>query len=116
VAMLTFPAEVWLIIIGIVIEEGIIRVDQCSHTTFPYIHRSLSSRYRLCETETRLRLVCRGFNTLVNLPSRYHFMGPDVSPIPPATKVLCLDLGPVPVTSLSYPSQCRHLLYLEPVL
>jgi len=66
--MATLPSELWAMIFDIVIEEGIVQLDQCDYITFPYDHAFLSpgqDRYRFHQSYHRLRLVCRSFNVLL---------------------------------------------------
>jgi hypothetical protein len=66
--MATLPPELWIMIFDIVIEDGIVRLDQCDRDTFPYNYVSLSpgqDRYRFYRSYHRLRLVCRSFNALL---------------------------------------------------
>jgi hypothetical protein len=60
------PPELWIMIFDMVIIGGIVRLDQCDHSTFLYDHVFLSpgqERYRFYRSYCRLRLVCRSFNT-----------------------------------------------------
>jgi hypothetical protein len=69
--MTALPTELWIIIFDLVIQDGIIRVDDCDHTKFPYIQSILSSanlRYHSYDSYHRLRLVCRGFRAILGDP------------------------------------------------
>jgi len=93
------PNELWLIIFDIVIEEGIIRLDQCDYTTFPYMGSSLSSsarRHQFCDSYWRLRLVCRRFNGLLGAQPWQSFSDPSSLPFPITTRALYLDLKALP--------------------
>jgi hypothetical protein len=93
--MAPLPTELWLIIFDIVIEEGIIWLHPCNHTTFPHIWNSGSSsvsRYRFHDSYYRLRLVCRKFNTLLEARPWQSFSDSSSLPFRITTRVLYLDL------------------------
>jgi hypothetical protein len=115
-----FPVELWLMIMPLVIEEAIIRVDGCDHTTFPYIRTLLYAeehRYRSCGTCVRLRLVCRTFNLLVGSLPPYQFTQTHLSPeMPNVTKAVYIDLGggdAVRSRGLGHASNCQQLVHLD---
>jgi hypothetical protein len=94
--MAPLPTELWLIIFDIVLEEGIIWLDHCDHTTFPHISNSLSSsvsrHHQRYDSYYRLRLVCRKFNTLLGARPWQSFSDSSSLPFPITTRVLYLDL------------------------
>jgi hypothetical protein len=93
--MAPLPTELWLIIFDIVIEEGIIWLHPCNHTTFPHIWNSGSSsvsRYRFHDSYYRLRLVCRKFNTVLDARPWQSFSDSSSLPFRITTRVLYLDL------------------------
>ena len=95
VEVATLPAELWFIIFDIVIEEGIIRLNQCDYTTFPYMESVFSAsayRYQLYDSYWRLRLVCRRFNALLSAPPWHAFSYGSSLPFPITTRALYLDL------------------------
>ena len=66
--MATLPLEIWIMILDIVIEEDIVRLDRCAHITFSYHREFLSPglhRYRFYGSYHRLRLVCRSFTAML---------------------------------------------------
>jgi hypothetical protein len=88
------PNELWLIIFDIVIREGIIWLDQCDYTTFPHMRASLSAptrRYLFYGSYSRLRLVCRRFNTLLGAPPWQAFLNSSLLPFSTTTRALYLD-------------------------
>ena len=88
-----FPTELWLIIFDIVIEEGIISLDQCDYKTFPHMGEPYfhSARpYQLYDSYWRLRLVCQRFNTLLSPLPWQIFSDSSLLPLPTSTKALSL--------------------------
>jgi hypothetical protein len=107
-------------ILDIVIEEGIIRVDHCDHTTFPYIQSILSAshlRYHFYDSYHRLRLVCRSFKAILGDPPSQILSPSSIFPLSITIRALILDLAAWPRTdfqllsaeALSY----RRLVYLD---
>ena len=100
----SLPTELWLIIFDIVIEEGIIRLDDCDHMTFPHVEASFSSsapRYQFYDSYWRLRLVCRGFNILLSNQPWQFFSGSWSLPFPISTRALYVDHKTLSIQSLS---------------
>jgi hypothetical protein len=93
--MVPLPAELWLTIFDIVIEEGIIRLDQCDCIKlFPYIQPLLSAkrhRNRFFGSYRRLRLVCRRFYAILR-DSPYRTCQLSIFPLSTAVRALFLDL------------------------
>jgi hypothetical protein len=92
------PSELWLIIFDIVIEEGIVRLDQCDYTTFPHISSSFTTSARshqFYDSYYRLRLVCRRFNTMLGARPWQSFSDSSSLPFPTTTRSLYLDLKKV---------------------
>jgi hypothetical protein len=99
VETVALPTELWLIIFDIVIEEGIIWLDQCDYTTFPHVGPSFyASAYphHFYDSYWRLRLVCRRFNTLLSVPPWQSFSDSASLPFPISTKSLYLNLKTLP--------------------
>jgi hypothetical protein len=94
--MAPLPTELWLIIFDIVIEEGIIWLDHCDHTSFPHISNSLSSsvsrHHQQYDSYYRLRLVCRKFNSLLGARPWQSLSDSASLPFLITTRVLYLDL------------------------
>jgi len=95
IKMIQLPTELWLMIFDIVIAEGIIRVDQCDYTKFPYIQSILSAshlRYQIYDSYYRLRLVCRGFKVVLGAPPLQKWSDSSIFPLSTAIRALILDL------------------------
>jgi hypothetical protein len=91
--MSTLPSELWIMILDMVIIEGIVRLDQCDHTTFPYDHLFLSpglGRYRFYRSYRRLRLVCRSFNALLSTRP-YWYLNTSTFPFPTSIRTLYIS-------------------------
>jgi hypothetical protein len=105
-------------IFDMVIEEGIIRFDDCDHITFPYTHTFLSSgpsRYRFYGSYHRLRLVCRSFNALLGTQPHYD-LNTSSLPFPFNIRTLRIEGGPYEPTFqqlLVEASRCERLVCLE---
>jgi hypothetical protein len=106
-----------MMIFDMVIEEGIVRLDQCDHNTFPYDHVSLSSgqdRYRFYGSYRQLRLVCRSFNALLAIRPPCDL---DASTFPFSTSVRALHIRgshePVFRQLLVDTMRCERLVFLE---
>ena len=114
------PAEIWLMIFDIVIEEAIIWLEHCDYTTYPHIQALLSStypRHQLYDSYCRLRLVCRRFNALLGDRPSQSFV--DLTPLPlhPTTRALYFNLdalyAPHFQDLLAEPATYRRLVYLD---
>jgi hypothetical protein len=95
VEMPPLPTELWLVIFDIVIEEGIIRLDQCDYTTFPRMASPFSASarcYQFYDSYYRLRLVCRRFNTLLGTRPWQSFSDSSSLPFPIPSRSLYIDL------------------------
>jgi hypothetical protein len=94
IAML-LPLELWIVIFDMVIEEGIIRLNQCDYNTFPYDHVFLSpgqDRYRFYGSYCPLRLVCRSFNALLGTQPHCQLHS---STFPFPTSIRALQITPI---------------------
>jgi len=118
--MTILPAEIWIIIFDMVIEEAIAWLEHCDYTTFPYIHAFISSTYphhRLYDSYCRLRLVCRRFNALLGDRPAQSFLDSTSLPLPPTTRALYLNLdalyAPYFQDLLAEPATCGRLVYLD---
>jgi hypothetical protein len=118
--MTALPTELWLIIFDIVVEAGIVRLEQCDYTTFAYIQTFLSStkyRYRFHGSYFRLRLVCRRFNAILASTLTDYFSHSSVFPFPTSTRTLYLNFKAIRRTDfrrfLAGPSACWRLICLE---
>jgi len=114
------PTELLLMIFDIVIEEGIIWVDQCDHTKFPYIQSILSeshNRYRYYDPYYRLRLVCRSFNDILGTPISHKWTPSSIFPLSTAIRALILDLEAWPKTGFQLlsvePPPYRRIIHLD---
>jgi hypothetical protein len=111
------PLELWIVIFDMVIEEGIVRLDQCDHTTFPYDHLFISyteDPHQFYGSYHRLRLVCRTFNVLLGTRPQCDL---DASSFPFPMSVRALHLGgcnePVFRQLLEDASRCERLVFLR---
>jgi hypothetical protein len=116
----SLPNELWLIILDIVIEEGIIWLDQCDYTTFLHTGSSLTvsaRHYRCSNSYWRLRLVCRTFNALLGARPRVYFLGSSLLPLPHTIRALDLALQLLPQPDfqclLAERPTCARLVYLD---
>jgi hypothetical protein len=111
------PTELWLLIFDIVIEEGIIRVDQCDHTKFPYIQFILSNRHHAHDSYYRLRLVCRSFKAILGDRPSCKWPPSSRLPLSSGIRALILHLGAWPGTDLQLlPTEAqsfRRVVYLD---
>jgi hypothetical protein len=115
------PTELWLIILNMVEDSSIIRLERSNLLTFPYKTDYLTRpghRTDLVISRRKLSLVCRTFHALL-VSSPHYFMGSGEKPIPASTKALYFDdyhrdsngvplLGPQ--TSI-----CQRLVYINTV-
>jgi hypothetical protein len=111
--MMALPTELWIIIFDLVIQEGIIRVDQCDHTKFPYIQSTLSSlrfRYHFYDSYHRLRLVCRSFKSILGDPPSQILSPSSIFPLSTTTRAVILDLDAWPKTDFQ-PFSAETLSY-----
>jgi hypothetical protein len=114
------PTELWIIILDMVIEEGIVRMDQGDHNTFPYDHVFLSpgkDYSRFYGAHHRLRLVCRSFNALLG-PQPHCNLDPSIFPFPMGIRALSIRsvngiLDPVFQQLLADTRRCGRLVCLE---
>jgi hypothetical protein len=118
--MIQLPTELWLIIFDLVIQEGIIRVDQCDHTKFPYIQSILSEpnlRHHADDSYHRLRLVCRSFKVILGDPPSQILSPSYTFPLSTTIRALILDLDAWPRTDFQLLSaetlSCRRIVYLD---
>jgi hypothetical protein len=118
--MTALPTELWLIIFELVIPEGIIGVDQCDHTTFPYIQSILSAphiHYHAYDSYYRLRLVCRSFKAILGDPPSQILSPTSIFPLSTTIRALVLDLDAWSRTNFQLPSaellSCRRIVYLD---
>jgi hypothetical protein len=116
----TLPTELWLIIFDLVIQDGIIQVDQCDHTKFPYIQYILSAvhlHYRSYDSYWRLRLVCRRFRAILGDPPSQILSPSSTFPLSTTIRAAILDLDAWPGTDFQLHSaerlSCRRLVYLD---
>jgi hypothetical protein len=119
--MTMLPAEIWLIIIDIVIEEAIISLEHCDYITHPYIHDIISSidrrRQQRCDSYYRLRLVCRMFNALLGDQPSQWLEDYTSLPLPHTTRALYLSFKTLYAAqvrvSLLEPATCRRLVHID---
>jgi hypothetical protein len=91
----TLPAELWLIILDIVIAISITLQEHSDSVTFPDIDEYLydpTTHPPIDNSYGQLRLVCRTFNALLG-GSPYHFMKSEEIPIPITTRSLYVPYG-----------------------
>jgi hypothetical protein len=118
--MAMLPLELWIMIFDMVIEEGIIRLDQCDYNTFPRDHMFLSpvpTRDRFYGSYCRLRLVCRSFNALLGTRPQCK-LGISYFPFPMRVRALHvgdpgLPNAPVFRQLLEDASRCERLVFLN---
>jgi hypothetical protein len=114
------PPELWIMIFDMVIIGGIVRLDQCDHSTFLYNHVFLSpgqERYRFYRSYCRLRLVCRSFNALLGTRAHYDLYS-SAFPFPMSIRALCItpiggSLKPAFQQLLADTNICGRLVCLE---
>jgi hypothetical protein len=117
--MRALPTELWLIIFDLVIEEGIIRVDQCDYTKFPYIQPILSNvplRYRSYDSYRRLRLVCRSFKAILGDPPSQTLSASSIFTLSTTIRVLILDFNWLRTNFQLLAAQtlsCRRIIYID---
>jgi hypothetical protein len=89
-------------IFDIVIEEGIIRLDQCDYIKFPYMEPFFWAKQhqnRFYDSYWRLRLVCRRFNAILG-ETPHKICQLSIFPLPTAVRALILDLETLPKSHL----------------
>jgi hypothetical protein len=114
------PAELWLIIFDIVVAEGIIRLDHCDHTNFPYIWVSFfasARHFQSFDSYWQLRLVCRKFNRLLGAFPWQSFSNSTLLPCSISTRALSFDFKTLSKPHfqrlLAETPTCERLVYLD---
>jgi hypothetical protein len=116
----SLPTEIWIMILEIVVEEGIVQLDHCDHITFPHMWTSTPAsvrRYQFYGSYWRLRLVCRRFNTLLGARPWQSFSDSSLLPLSITTRALYLDLEalskPYFQPLLTETLKCDRLVYID---
>ena len=114
------PPELWLLILDIAVEEGIVQLDHCDYTTFPHISSSFlasAPHNESYDSYRRLRLVCWMFNTLLGARPWHPFSDSTSPPWSIPTRVLSFNLGvlskPHLRRLLAEMSTCSRLVFLD---
>jgi hypothetical protein len=115
----TLLAELWLIILDMVIAAGITLLEQCDHAYFPdiYAHLLLAApRAPVDNSYGQLRLVCRTFNALLGA-SPHYIMESSRDSIPASARAVYIIEYLTPTEHvrrlLEEPSICHRLVHLD---
>jgi len=113
------PAELWLIILDMVISTAITLLEQCDHTSFSDIYVYLCSPATQTPVDNsygQLRLVCRTFNALLG-PSPHYIMKSSRDSIPASARAVYIIEDQISSEHarrlLEEPLICHRLVHLD---